>query len=295
MGIMRSTVTILFTLLTAAAVARADAGGAHVKVDLLADTAAVQAGKPFTLGVRFKIDFGWHIYWTNPGDSGLPTRVKLDLPPGFTAGPVQYPVPEALKLPGDITNYAYERQLLLLVPVTPPATLAAAAVPIVAHAGFLVCNDVCLPGKADVNLALPAGAPTPANADLFRTWEHRLPGSPPTGYTAEWDRKPAPDDSAYHVRIIWPTDAVPRDVQWLPPAPTGFDLEDVHVATSGTNTDLDYKLVSTGKDVRPPQADGLIVYSDATGTRKGFAFPIYPSQEPGSHKAEQVVRNPIQD
>src|SRR5580658_4906281 len=118
---LRSVLCAMVVLFAAAA--KASAG--HVQAEILADVSAIQLGKPFWLGVRLTIDSGWHVYWKNPGDAGLPTRVKLTLPPGFTAGPLQYPTPWRLDQPGGITVFGYEDSVLLLTQITPPATLPA--------------------------------------------------------------------------------------------------------------------------------------------------------------------------
>src|SRR5438874_13838035 len=81
-----------------------------VQATLLADVDSVKPGKPFTLGVLLKIKPGWHVYWTNPGDSGAPTRVKWNLPEGWKAAELQYPIPRRIELPGGVVNYGYEDQ-----------------------------------------------------------------------------------------------------------------------------------------------------------------------------------------
>src|ERR1700683_3237285 len=65
----------------------------HVQASFVADVTGVAAGKPFAVGVLLKIDPGWHIYWKNPGDAGLPTLVKWDLPSGYSVGDLSYPTP----------------------------------------------------------------------------------------------------------------------------------------------------------------------------------------------------------
>ncbi len=59
-------------------------------VTLISDTDAPVPGQPFRLGLRFRLSPGWHIYWRNPGDSGLPPEISFTLPagaPGRGAGP----------------------------------------------------------------------------------------------------------------------------------------------------------------------------------------------------------------
>ena len=52
--------------------------------------------------VELRVEEGWHIYWTNPGDSGLPTRLTFPEQTGLDFGPVQYPLPDRFVAPGEI-------------------------------------------------------------------------------------------------------------------------------------------------------------------------------------------------
>jgi len=149
-----------------------------VKADLVADTQAIEPGKPFQVALHLTIADGWHVYWINPGDAGAPTTLKLTLPKGFTAGPVQYPVPEKMPQPGNLTVYAYEHELLLTETITPPADLFGSTITISANAGWCVCNpEKCVLGKKDLSLDLPV-AKTMAqatNQELFAAWLPRMP------------------------------------------------------------------------------------------------------------------------
>ena len=66
----------------------------------------------------------WHTYWKFPGDAGIPTEMKWNLPPGWKAGPIQWPIPLKLNEPGDIQIYGYHDEVLLMLQLTPPATIA---------------------------------------------------------------------------------------------------------------------------------------------------------------------------
>ena len=63
---------------------------------LVAEPRAVRGGEPFTVAVRLRMAEHWHTYWRNPGDSGLATEIAWTLPPGFSAGPIQWPAPQRL-------------------------------------------------------------------------------------------------------------------------------------------------------------------------------------------------------
>ena len=65
------------------------------------------------MGVRFRLDPGWHLYWKNPGDGSLPTEVSWDTP-GTTVDALQWPSPRPFRTPdGSITTYGYADEVLL--------------------------------------------------------------------------------------------------------------------------------------------------------------------------------------
>lgn len=148
-----------------------------VRSSLVAEPAAVAGAQPFTLAVRMEVKPGWHVYWRNPGDSGLPPEVTWTLPAGFNAGALRWPAPERIPI-ATLMNYGYEGEVTLLVPVTPPPSLDPAdPVRITAKLTYLVCETECVPGSADLALTLPVGEPRPDpdNAALFVRARAALP------------------------------------------------------------------------------------------------------------------------
>jgi thiol:disulfide interchange protein DsbD len=127
-----------------------------VVAKLLADTTAVVPGKPFTVGVLLKMEPHWHTYWKFPGDAGLPTEIKWNLPPGWKVGEIQWPTALKLSEPGDIDVYGYHDEVLLLQEVTPATSIAESQVKLAAEANWLVCEKICIPGGATVDLELPS-------------------------------------------------------------------------------------------------------------------------------------------
>jgi thiol:disulfide interchange protein DsbD len=147
-----------------------------VQPSLIADTTAIAGGKPFLVGLHLRMEPHWHTYWQYSGDAGLPTKITWQLPDGFKAGPIQWPKPEKISSAGDIENYGYSDDVLLLTQITPPAHLDAGNVTLKAKAEWLVCASICVPGSKDLDLTLPAGeAAHPANAEIFAKYEALLP------------------------------------------------------------------------------------------------------------------------
>jgi len=84
-----------------------------VKAELVANTTAITPGEPFKVGLLLRMAPGWHTYWKFPGDAGIPTEIKWNLPPGWAAGEIQWPTPLRLVEPGDIEIYGYHDEVLL--------------------------------------------------------------------------------------------------------------------------------------------------------------------------------------
>ncbi len=159
----------------------------RVEAELHAESVAALPGKPATVGLRLKMDEHWHTYWRNPGDSGLPTKIRWTLPEGWKAGPIQWPYPEGQRV-GPLMNYGYSDEVLLLVELTPPPDAKPGPVAIKADADWLVCKEICIPEKAALEMpfAVAAGDAQAAsgNASLFTKARTRLPVAV-TGWTAE--------------------------------------------------------------------------------------------------------------
>jgi len=129
---------------------------------LIARNTSLQTGVPAEVALRLKIIDHWHTYWQNPGDSGLPTKLKWTLPAGYSAGAIAWPYPQKLPL-GPLMNFGYEGEVLHMVSVTVP-TDAKPGKPVAlkAKAEWLVCNDVCIPESAELVLTLPVSATAPS-------------------------------------------------------------------------------------------------------------------------------------
>ena len=186
----RRTVLLLtsyFILLTSPSPAQLHQGQKLVEASLLADTTALVPGQPFRLGLLLRMAPGWHTYWENPGDSGLATTFDPQLPAGFTASDITWPLPKRLVEPGDIQVYAYKNEVLLVRTITPPASIDAPEITIPAKSSWLVCEAICIPGKADVQLTLPvATSAAPANADLFARFAALTPSADQPPFEIAW-------------------------------------------------------------------------------------------------------------
>ncbi len=158
----------------------------HAEVELLASQTALVPGQTARVGLSIKHAPHWHTYWKNPGDSGYPTKVTWDLPPGFAASEFDWPVPSRLRT-GPIVNFGYEGEVLLPATLTVPANAAVGSnVTIKGKAEWLVCKDVCIPEDGEVSLTLPVATTaiaSSANAK-FATSDAAIP-KPLAGWSGE--------------------------------------------------------------------------------------------------------------
>jgi DsbC/DsbD-like thiol-disulfide interchange protein len=215
-------------------------GQQHVTAEMVADTTAVTPGKTFTVALHLTVDDGWHVYWTNPGDAGAATTLKITALPGFTVGPVQYPVPEKLPQPGGLTVYAYEKELLLTAQITPPADLnGQTPVTLSANAGWCVCSDICILGKKKLEVSLPVAAGGRANADLFAAWAPRMPVS----FDQACDKMEFSTSAGIqNISIHWRNAPPAGDLQWLPGPCDDLTVQSTGIRTTDGWTTIDLKI-----------------------------------------------------
>lgn len=130
--------------------------GDGVRAWMATDAIPIEPGKPFPVTIVLDLEPGWHTYWQYPGDSGLPPKVTWHLPEGWSAGPVEFSVPNQFSEPGDMIIYGYEKQQVLRALITPPRDhLPNRLHDIKASLTWLACKELCVPGSADVELNVP--------------------------------------------------------------------------------------------------------------------------------------------
>jgi thiol:disulfide interchange protein len=156
-----------------------------VKAQLVADTQQIEPGQKFRLGVLYNIVPNWHIYWKYAGDAGIPTQIDWQLPPGFKAGQLEWPLPSRDKEPGGLEVFDYNNEVLLFTEVQAPQQLPPGPIELGAKSNWLVCERQCVPGDAQLSLKLNDGGQGPANQDIFNKYAASVPkaGAAPNGYS----------------------------------------------------------------------------------------------------------------
>ena len=166
----------LLLLLALAAPASAQilppAGANAIQPELVAESSPAPGGT-VELAILMHTRPGWHGYWLNPGDAGLPMQVDWKLPPGWRVDTLRYPVPGRLTISG-IVNYVYDKAYAVLTRLTAPAG-AASSGEIRAKMRWLACTDeICVPERGEVSLVVPVGQNGSADR-RFDDWRRALP------------------------------------------------------------------------------------------------------------------------
>lgn len=176
--------------------------GPHVRIELVAETDRPAPGNEVTLALSSVAAPGWHAYWLNPGDAGLPARAEWTLPAGASVGAMRYPVPQRLLISG-LMNYVYEGPFAPLVTLKLPAD-ARGPLPIRLKLDYLVCTDqICVPERAELSTTLQVGdgAIAPERRARFDAWRAALPR--PLGSQATYQVA----DKVFRIAVPFPAGA----------------------------------------------------------------------------------------
>ncbi len=166
---------ILVALLVAQPLAAQLPGGRPTAItpELIAEGEA-RAGGEVELAILMHTSPGWHGYWLNPGDAGLPMSVEWTLPPGVEAGPLRYPVPGRLSISG-LMNYVYFSDYAVLVRLKLPRG-ASGTVAVRAAMRWLACTDeICVPEAGTIAIDIRVGGGAPVERRRFDEWRRALP------------------------------------------------------------------------------------------------------------------------
>lgn len=263
---------------------RTDAGEppTPVTAKLISNVTAVKPGSSFKAGVLFEIERGWHIYWKNPGDSGLPTTVEFDLPEGFEGGELEWPLPRTFRAEGNVTDYGYEDSLLLVTVIRAPNGLPSnSMIDISAKVSWVSCREICIPGRATLKLDLPVSdTATGANAGLFSEWAAKLPLNA-SGGKSPFDIEVKTVETGHNEAAVNISFGAGGDdlvgVELYPVPGDSLVVDNIGI-TSGSGVEetmisFDVKSVA-GQKPSPPVMDTLVVFSTSDGRRSGVEVPV---------------------
>ncbi len=257
--------SILFSFIIIFSIGYTNTAGAessrHVSIRLLPEKTDVKAGETITVGIEQTIAPHWHTYWANPGDSGTAARIAwsgVDV----KASPIEWPVPRKLPM-GPLTNYGYEKNVVLLQELTLPGDLPEGPLQLRADIDILVCNEICIPESHNASFTINGDqAPSPAAVERARS---SLP------LDMGWATNLSEENGELVVKIETDTPGAFTKLNTIELYPEQWGLvingEKAKASKSGSTLTL-----RQTRDVRPlsdvPVSKLVIAYEDAGGARK---------------------------
>lgn len=252
---------LIFLLLSATLLYAAETGSDLVEVEVIPAYAEISdKTKIVPVALKFKIEDGWHIYWRNPGDSGLPTEINWE-EGKFTTTDIQWPIPEKIPFTG-LANYGFEDEVVLFTAIRLERNLID-NLEVNANISWLVCKEACLPGDQDISFELPMGREisNPEYNKLQQKYKAEMPFSTDiiraTGKITEDELVITIDD-----------ENLPKDVQFFPYEP-GFIVNgpEQEVEKLGNKTIIKIEM-DTYRYENPKSLKGLLISNEGIDLSK---------------------------
>ena len=259
---------------------QATAKSEHAEATLLLERSAATSGDTFLGALQLKLADGWHVYWKNAGDSGLPPSAVWTNSPTVTAGDFRYPTPEAIPLE-TLMNYGYETEVTLPFEIKVAADAKAGdQLSISGNIEYLICADVCIPEGVRLSTTLPVAA-TPGTDDTASALiAAALPAIPvPLTGRATVKRSGDTFSIAATDRSLVAAIATAKTVRFFPygsdvlhPAP-----QVVRFGPEGVSVDVQASPYGKAGDIA---VDGIIGIESTDGVRRGWEVPATPGAIP---------------
>ena len=250
--------------------------GGNVTAKLISEVTSIQPGGSFWVAVHMKMQKGWHTYWRNPGDSGLPTEIDWNLPDGLSASGFYWPVPEKIETP-PLVSYGYHNNVYLLTEITAHSSLKAGEkITLSGNLEWLECKEVCIPGEEEVSITLPVKDIIPQAENrwlkIFADTRAQLPLQ-----NSDWQIKVGEKNGLYSVHLIKPEwyEGQLDDLEFFPFDENIIDITKTQVFKQDGNS---YILEIPAKAEIDQQQDSLLGILVSSSGWRG----------PGSEKAIEV-------
>ncbi len=233
---------------------------AHTDASLLLGSTTARSGQTVQAGIRLRMEPGWHTYWRNGGSAGIPTKADWTLPPGVTAGEIQWPPPKVSSETG-FTVYIYEGEVVLPVTLTLAGNVPPGPLDLKAHVSWLECEKSCIPGATDIQATLNVGSeskPSP-DAAILDAWQRKIPTKSADLAAQAWWEKPATGDLRPLV-FEWHSAGSASNPDFLPYGSDSYEVQPkAELLSSGNGTFRLRKEIKKGEGNWPAQISGILV------------------------------------
>lgn len=251
------------------------AQGPRISTSLISTVSDVRPGDTFYAIVRMDIERAWHVYWINPGDTGIATSIEWQLPKGFTVQNVQFPTPKKF-VTSESVSYGHEGEVLIVARIKAPLG-AQGKVRLAANLDWLACIEACIPGRAQVSTEINIGTLTvlkPNALELLHQASRSAPGYP--SFSVQASRQ----GGAYRLGVARPAEQA------------YFFADDPEVISAGaaqsfTRTDEGFELSlqpSTYGKKKPVRLKGVLVVESPGSAKQAYRIDTLIKTSEGESK-----------
>lgn len=250
-----------------------------VSANIVTDLSDINNQNSFALGVLFEIKPGWHIYWQNPGDSGLPTRINFDLPGNFKQGETIWPVPEKIERSGNIVDYGYENKVLLWKIIKlPEGYNGPKSVPIKANINWVSCKDVCTPGNTTLETNIDISSPgSNNNRELFDKWKQLVPKKINNDFSYQTKSTSTDGNNTNFTVNLDLENLYPDKLEWFPKPGSELKVSNVsnEIIDGGQRARIHFSAsLYPGKMLSSPYMGSVLVIKNSQGEIKSYAMNV---------------------
>lgn len=249
----------------------------HSVAELISERSAATPGDQFLAAVKLDIDpGGWHVYWRNPGDSGLPPVVAWTLPPGVTNGEFVWPAPHAIPLT-TLMNYGYETQLVLPIEMRVPADAKPGDTIVIEGAlDILICLDTCIPESGVIKLSVPIEVAPRTDAGASALIAEALAAAPtPLSGSATVERLPDGFKVGIADQDVGAAAATASELHFFPDGHEILHAEPQVFRRGPEGVSVTLKASDFAAKGEQPLG-GIIVIDQSDGSRQAWTVPATP-------------------
>ncbi len=238
-----------------------------VDVSIYSNVKQIQIGSDFYIAIKLNVADEWHVYWKNPGDSGLPTEVKWTLPKGVEkVGAMIWQVPEKIEWSG-MVNFGFEHDVYLIQKFKTSRVVELSSVDITADVSWLVCKEICIPqsDKVSIKIAVDEMFEKSPESKLIQD----LLGNAPSNFKSVKSKFKAGKEKL-EIRLL----DLPNDVAEVTDIYTITDgivdnTVPIKIENNKNSAEAELKL-SPYLDVMPAELEFLVLYKDKNGSPKSY-------------------------
>lgn len=149
----------------------------EAKADIILDSFDIEKDSVIQAGILVTLEDGWHIYWRNSGDSGMPTSFEFDVPDGIKVIEIQWPVPKIFEFEG-YASYGYEDKVLFPFKLILSKENYDKPFLINVKLKSLICKDVCKPYNDELKKEIDLNQSIVSSSDINEIFKQTFENLP---------------------------------------------------------------------------------------------------------------------